>query len=86
MSSLAPLDVLRIFLKHHDAYNNYGNNVNGSAPFFLDHPGSKAVTMIVRCGFDWKRSPEGLAYWSQLNLKWQALCKAFNITNQRAVP
>lgn len=85
MSSLPPLDILRIFLKHHNAHNNYVNNRDGSAPFFLDYPPYKVSQMLYQCGFDWKTSPEGTLYWLHLNQKWQALCKTFNLTNQRAV-
>ena len=85
MSSLPPLDILRIFLKHHNAHNNYVNNRDGSALFFLDYPDSMTYQMLDQCGFDWGKSPEGTFYWNQLNKKWIDLCKEFNLTTKRVV-
>lgn len=85
MPSLSNIGILRIFLKHHNAHNNYVNNRDGSAPFFLDYPESRVCQMMNSCGFDWKTSPEGAFYWSQLHQKWLVLCKTFDLTNQRAV-
>ena len=83
MQTLSPTSILRKFLEHHNAHNNYINNRDGSAPFFLDYPSYKVSRMIDQCGFDWITSPEGSGYWLQLHRKWIDLCKEFNLTNQQ---
>ena len=85
MSSLSHIDILHVFLRYHNAHNNYVNNRDGSAPFFIDYPPYEVSQMLHQCGFDWRTSPEGTHYWVQLNQKWLDLCKTFNLTNQREV-
>ena len=81
MSSLSHIDILCVFLKHHNSYGAYVSNHNSTAHFYTNRPGALVNDMIVLCGFDWSKSLEGAHYWRTLNRKWYKLCTKFNLVN-----
>lgn len=79
MPSLSHIDILRVFLIYHKAHSAYLCNHNNTASYYYDCPGALVNDMIALCGFDWRESPEGEFYWSDLNRKWYKLCADFNL-------
>lgn len=69
------VDVLRVFLKHHNAYDEF-KHLASIAKACSPKAYTRANQAIGLCGFVW----EGKTNWLLLDRKWKQLCKDFNIS------
>ena len=73
------IDVLRVFLKHHNVYEEFKR-----LALISDNCKPRTYTRtnraINQCGFRWMDTEEGEQRWSLLEQKWKQLCNDFNIS------
>ena len=73
------IDVLRVFLKHHNVYEEFKRSAlisNTCKP----KASTRANQAIGQCGFDWADHRTKSHSWVQLEDKWKLLCRNFNIS------
>lgn len=73
------IDVLRVFLKHHNVYEEFKRLAlisNTCKPRIS----TRANQAIDQCGFKWMDTTESEQRWALLEQKWKQLCSDFNVS------
>lgn len=73
------VDVLRVFLKHHNVYEEF-KHLSLTSSVCRPRAFTRANKAIDQCGFRWMDAEEGEQRWSLLEHKWEQLCSDFNIS------
>lgn len=85
-AELAPqlniIDVLRVFLKHHNVYEEF-KHLALTSETCRPIASTIASRAIDRCGFDWGDHRTKAYIWVGLEYKWKQLCDNFNISEAR---
>lgn len=76
------IDVLRVFLKHHNVYEEF-KHLALTSHTYKPRESSHAIEAIDRCGFKWIDTKEGEQRWLLLERKWKQLCRDFNLSSLR---
>ena len=73
------IDVLRVFLKHHNVYEEF-KHLALTSNICKPRAYTRANQAIDQCGFRWGDHRTRAYTWVQLEQKWNQLCSDFNIS------
>ena len=73
------IDVLRVFLKHHNVYEKF-KQLALTSDTCKPSASTRANKALAQCGFRWRDHRTRIYIWVQLEQKWKQLCRDFNIS------
>lgn len=76
---LTPVEVFRIFLKHHNAYEKYITQD-------FQYTVNMQFSQLLIDAFDWEDSFEGYEYWDDLDDKWRILIHNLKLNPNEVIP